>query len=320
MSNGLLVQCIFNSQSDRQIRSSCPNVVVFGAINIDLLATAEHQVVADDSTPGKLHRYAGGVGRNIAENLARLDIDTTLVSAVGNDELGRQVLTYTEAAGVNVSAVMVQPEMETASYTAIHNSDGELLHAVSDMHIFDHFLLPDFEIIAPLIESADAIVLDANLPESVLVEISEHSHGKFIVADCVSRQKCKRLNGVLNSLSLLKVNRAEAIALTDCSDESDESLLRDLHKLGPSRLLLSAGSEGVVLSGSAGVNRVSELPQTNVVSTSGAGDAMLSGVVAGELYGIDASQQLLWGTIAAAETVAVHSPCAATISRQLLTQ
>jgi len=282
------------------------------------LATAEHLAVADDSTPGTLRRCAGGVGRNIAENLARLDIDVTLVSAVGNDEFGRQILADAKVAEVDVSTVSVHPELATASYTAIHGSDGELLHAVSDMRIFDQYVLPAFKSIDPIITVADAIVLDANLPESVLAAIADACRGKIIVADSVSRHKCKRLGNVLNSLSLLKVNRAEAIALTDCKDKSDEALLGDLHKLGVSQLLLSAGSDGVVLSEGTDVHRLSVSPGTKVVSTSGAGDAMLSGVLAARLSGASAAEQLRWGAVAAAETVGVHSACSESISRELL--
>jgi len=275
--------------------------------------------VADDSTPGTLRRHAGGVGRNIAENLARLDIETTLVSSIGDDEFGRQILADSKAVGVDVNAVSVHPELTTASYTAIHNSDGELLHAVSDMRIFESYALPATKELDPLITSADAVVLDANLPESVLVAIAEACQGKLIVADSVSRHKCKKLHAVLSSLSLLKVNRAEAIALTDGKDESEEALLGDLHKQGVSQLLLSSGSDGVVLSSDSEVHRTASLPDASVVSTSGAGDALLSGVLAAQLYGVDADEQLRWGALAAAETVAVHSACAASISRELLT-
>ena len=96
--------------------------------------------------------------------------------------------------------------------------------------------------------------------------------------------------------------------------------LEDLHKRRPSQVLLSAGSDGVVLSGADGVHHVSVRPDTTVVSTSGAGDAMLSGVLAALLYGADPSEQLRQGAVIAAETVGVHSACAESISRRLVTR
>ena len=224
------------------------------------------------------------------------------------------------AAGIDVSGVTVNPELMTASYTAVHDNNGELLHAISDMRIFDHFELPAIETIEPIIAAADAIVLDANLPESVLGEIVEACKGKTLVADSVSRQKCKRLVSVLDSVTLLKANRAEALTLTDSKDDTDEAMLCNLHSLGPAQLLISAGDNGVVYSGDTGLHRMPVVPNTNVASTTGAGDALLSGALAAHLYGADVAEQLRWGTIAAAETVGVHSACAESISRQLLSR
>ncbi len=242
------------------------------------------------------------------------------MSAVGNDEFGRQILTDAKAAGIDVSGVSVNPELMTASYTAVHDSTGELLHAISDMRIFDQFVLPAFETIEPIIAAADAIVLDANLPEAVLGKIGDACKGKTLVADSVSRQKCKRLYSLLGSVTLLKANRAEAMTLTNSEDDTDEALLSNLHQLGPAQLLISAGDDGVVYSGNSGMHRMSVVPDINVVSTTGAGDALLSGVLAAQLYGADVAEQLRWGTIAAAETVGVHSACAQSISRQLLSR
>lgn len=292
------------------------NVVVFGAVNVDLLATADRLALTDDSTPGTLRRYAGGVGRNIAENLVRLGVDTKLVSAVGDDEFGRQILSDAAKLGMDVSAVSVKSELATASYTAIHNCDGELLYAVNDMRIFDQFELPPMDGLDAA--AADAVVLDANLPEAVIRSVVDMCQAQMIVADGVSSTKCLRLSGILSSLSLLKVNRAEAMVLSGCDSKNDKTLLHELHELGPKEILLTAGRDGVVVSSNTELHSKSAVPGVDVVSTSGAGDAMLSGVLAARLHGCDITEQLNWGTVAAAETLGVHSACAETLNRQLL--
>lgn len=300
------------------INTCSAKVVVFGAVNVDLLATADHVALTDDSTPGTLRRSAGGVGRNIAENLVRLGIGTTLVSAIGDDEFGGQILDDLRQLEMDVSAVAVNRELATASYTAIHNCDGELLYAVNDMRIFDQFELPLPDGFTAALKFADAIVLEANLPESVLQSVVDRCQTQMIVADAVSSPKCQRLAGILSSLSLLKVNRAEARVLSGCDSKDDKALLHELHGLGPKQILLTTGSDGVVLSDGTELHSMPAMPDVNVVSTSGAGDAMLSAVLAARLQGYDATEQLNWGTVAAAETLGVHSACAATLSLQLL--
>ncbi len=311
------------------------NVVVFGAINIDLLATASVPVTSDDSTPGTLRSYAGGVGRNIAENLTRLGLATTLVSVVGDDEFGQTLLREMQQIGIDVSYVAVKSGASTASYTAVHNNDGELQYAISDMRLFDEFRLLDESALSgeiersPLqqvIKGADAVVVDANLPESALKEIASCCHSIQIYADGVSRTKCTRLAGVLDRLSLLKVNRAEALALVGAQSScesgsessSDTALLYALHKLGPERILLTLGEEGVVYFVDGVLHRADGVTDIRVLSTSGAGDAMLSGFIAAGLAGLSIDDQLQWGNCAAAETLNVYSACSEKLNRQLL--
>ena len=79
---------------------------------------------------------AGGVGRNIAENLARLGTRTHLVAAIGADGLGDQVLAATSGAGVHVEQVR-RSARATGTYTAVLDADGELVVAVADMAATD---------------------------------------------------------------------------------------------------------------------------------------------------------------------------------------
>ena len=287
-----------------------------GAINVDLLATADHKPLPDDSTPGRLYRCAGGVGRNIAENLVRLGIDVSLVSAVGDDDLGRWVVDRDRQTGVDISHVQINSDWPTASYTAIHSPDGELLNAVSDMRLFDQFSLSGRQDVDGL-QNTDLLVIDANLPEPVINELVQSYYPKFIAAEAVSQKKCLRLTGVLPLLSLLKVNRAEASVLTGCSLD-DEQLLDALLQMGPARVLLTKGEAGATLASKH--QTVHSVPDSgvDVVSTNGVGDAMFSGVLAAHLYGLTAEQQLKWGATASVETLGVHSACTESLSLQTM--
>ncbi|MDP2775936.1 MAG: PfkB family carbohydrate kinase, partial [Nocardioides sp.] len=76
-------------------------VVVVGGANVDLKARTTAAVVAGTSNPGTVATSPGGVGRNIAENLARLGTSTVLVAAVGSDQFGDGLLDVTADAGVD---------------------------------------------------------------------------------------------------------------------------------------------------------------------------------------------------------------------------
>ena len=80
-----------------------PRVVLIGGANVDIKGRARGPYVAGTSNPGEVTVSAGGVGRNIAENLARLGISVALVTALGDDANGLLLRQACEAAGIDLS-------------------------------------------------------------------------------------------------------------------------------------------------------------------------------------------------------------------------
>jgi pseudouridine kinase len=110
-------------------------VVVVGGANVDIKARSTAALVGATSNPGIVVRTPGGVGRNVAENLARLGSRVALVSTVGSDPDGDWLLEETAAAGVDVSSVLRGGR--TGRYVALLDANGELVAGVSDMAATD---------------------------------------------------------------------------------------------------------------------------------------------------------------------------------------
>src|SRR6185295_14794973 len=102
--------------------------------NIDIKAAIGGRTIATTSNPGTAMMSLGGVGRNIAHNLARLDVAVKLISAVGRDAEGDRLLAETEAAGVDIAAVR-RGGGSTGVYAAVLDRDGELVIGVSAMEV-----------------------------------------------------------------------------------------------------------------------------------------------------------------------------------------
>ncbi len=240
-----------------------------------------------------------------------------MVSAVGDDAFGYAAIDHCKALGIDTTDILISDHFPTASYTAIHNYNGEMLHAVSDMRLFDQlqFALSGSQLASILV--SDAIVIDANLPSAAIVEIVANSRSKLIVADAVSSQKSTRLLPVIESLDLIKVNRTEACVLSN-AERSDSELSQALLNQGVKEVLLTLGSKGAVLSGFDQQTVGVPVYEPTVVSTTGAGDALLSAVLAARLYGLDKQEQLQWGIIAAAHTLGAKAACADTISYNVI--
>ena len=118
-----------------------------GGANVDVKARTAAALVTGTSNPGTVVRTPGGVGRNVAENLARLGSRVALVSTVGSDPDGDWLLEETAAAGVDVTPVLRGGR--TGRYVAVLDAGGELVAGVSDMaatdalgpEVLDHDLL-----------------------------------------------------------------------------------------------------------------------------------------------------------------------------------
>ena len=274
-------------------------VAVAGGMNMDIGGTAGQALRLRDSNPGRVSLRPGGVGRNIAHDLRLLGLEVSLVSAVGDDPFGRELLTSCEAAGLDLSMTLVRPRERSSTYLYVNDDGGDMLLAVSDMEITDR-ISP--EALAPLmdrLEGYDAAVLDANLSRPALQFLAEGLRIP-LYADTVSAAKAPRLLPVLPRLTALKANRLEAEALTGESDP--ERAARALLGAGVRRVLLSLGEEGALAGEGERLLRLPCVP-TRVLNTTGAGDAATAALVWAGVMGLDlersARAALLAGSLTA---------------------
>ncbi len=172
-----------------------PDIVVLGGANIDIKAKVTAPNRLGTSNPGIVSTSAGGVGRNIAHNLARLGADVALISVVGNDVHGDAVLAETRRAGVDVSRV-VRSATSTGSYVALLDHDGELITALNDMRAMEEFVPAIVAAHAGVIKSASLVVADCNLPQETLNAVAALV-GERLVIEPVSVPKSRKLMEVL---------------------------------------------------------------------------------------------------------------------------
>ena len=133
-------------------------VVVVGGTNMDVVARTAAPLVPATSNPGTTRLSPGGVGRNVAACLGLLGAPVRLVSAVGQDAFGDEVLRVTAACGVDVGSVRRVPGARTGTYTAVLDDAGELAAAVSDMAVVDALELETLHL-----ADAALVVVDGNL-------------------------------------------------------------------------------------------------------------------------------------------------------------
>ncbi|GJQ85635.1 hypothetical protein Trydic_g20184 [Trypoxylus dichotomus] len=110
---------------------------------------------------GKFAEYPGGVARNIADALNKLDCPSILLSVLGKDTSSK-IITSTLPLEVTKHIRRIT-KMATAQSTAIFDSKGECRLLLGDMEIHKE-ITPDFiRNNDNIIKTAPLIILDANL-------------------------------------------------------------------------------------------------------------------------------------------------------------
>lgn len=259
--------------------------IVIGGANMDLCGRSTCHLIEGDSNPGQLTSGAGGVGRNIADNLSRLGSSVQFIGALGDDNWGDQLKSACREAGVNVDNCLTVTGATSSSYLSIHGPDGEMQLALNDMKLIDMLNAEKLAQREGVIARSSAIVLDANLSLSAL-EYLFHVHSDIdIFVDPVSSVKAPKLTPFLDKIHTLKPNLMEAELLSGITFKktSDlEKIADSLHNKGVQQLLISLGSKGAYSSTQSGSSIIPP-SQTQVNNVTGAGDALMAGLTHGYL-------------------------------------
>lgn len=254
-------------------------VACFGAAILDLIARADRTIKNDTSTPGEIHRSAGGVAGNVARVLAGLDVPVYLKAAVGKDEDAQILRRFLSGAGVTAHLSEV-PNGRTGQYLALHDPDGSLVAAVADIALLDTLPANGLAPVEMEIVQAPIWFLEANLPAEILEALTASAHGKRLVADAVSIAKAQRLQGILDRLDLLFLNADEARCLAGvASSASLKETAARLHAAGPEAVVITDGSRPVHLA-TAEDHTAIECPSVDIADVTGAGDALIAGTLA----------------------------------------
>ena len=277
---------------------------VVGGINMDIGARSFAALRERDSNPGQISVRPGGVGFNIARNLALLGEQVTMLSAVGEDEYAPRIRRECRRYGVADDAVRIVPGERTSVYLYIAGPDGDMALAVNDMAVTERIDGDYLATQADRLQTADAVVVDANLTEETLRCLTEQVTAP-VFADGVSAAKVRRLAPSLERLYALKVNEYEAQMLTGIEARDEEALRRMAESIadrGVRNVFLSLGGEGLLAFDGRSFTRL-PAPEGAPRDTTGGGDAMTAGLVRAYRAGMTAAAGAAFALAAASLAV-----------------
>lgn len=281
-------------------------VVVVGGVNVDIGGRSFGRIVAEDSNPGRVITSLGGVGRNIAHNMSLMGLDVRLLSAYGDDINGERVAASCSELGIDLSHALRIPGATTSTYLYITNPEGEMELAVSDMEVCKCITPKYLSENLSLLQNAQVVVADANIPEESLKFLAENLFVPLFV-DTVSTTKAEKVRKILPKIHTLKPNRIEAELLSGVkieNEEDAEKAAKALIEKGVRRVFISMGSKGV-FAATAKESLWHGIIPGKMANTTGCGDAFMAAIVWSYLEGLNLEDTAKAGLAAA--SIAIES-------------
>lgn len=259
----------------------------------------------------------GGVGRNIAENLARLGVQVKLFTAVGRDMYGDKIIDEAGCAGIDAGYIKRCGDA-TGTYLAILDDAGDMNVAVASMGIMSRIDNDYIDANRDVIAAGRAVVFDTNLPQEALRHGAELFRDKDLYLDPVSHTKALRVKDFIGLFGTIKPNRIEAEALSGIRVEGRNTLsaaAEYFHAQGVRQVIITMGADGSFYNGAGGAGVVKSA-KVFPKNATGAGDAFQAALVYAQLEGMDLADAVRFATGASLVAMASEE----TINREISVQ
>lgn len=288
-----------------------PDILCIGSVLWDIIGRAPVHMRAGADVPGRITRVPGGVAMNIAMTLTRFGLRPAVLTAIGRDPQGAELIGAAEGLGVDCGHAYLSDDLPTDRYMAIEGANG-LVAAIADAHSLE---AAGDKILRPLADgrlgTAEApwsgpVALDGNLTEGLLSDIAQSA--LFAAADLrvapASPGKAERLRPLLgHPRATLYVNLAEAGVLCQQDFASAAEAAEGLLSRGAARVLVTDGGRAAAC-GCAGDGVLTASPPAVMVTrVTGAGDTFMAAHLVAERRGAPRAEALDRALTAAARYV-----------------
>ena len=264
-------------------------VTVIGGSNMDIQGAPNNPLVMYDSNPGRVDLSMGGVGRNIAENLSRLSVNTKLISAIGNDLYGNTILSECKNLNIDVEDCFISDEYSTSIYVSILNDSKDMQLAISHMEIIEKLDESFIHSKHKSINDSKAIVLDTNLSKETIDFITRNYNHLPIFVDTVSTAKCVKIKDILHRFEGIKLNKYEAETLSNIKIENLDDAKKACDyfiEKGVKSVFITLSGDGVYCANNEKSLHIPGI-KIDIVNATGAGDAFMSGIIYGFMNDLD---------------------------------
>jgi len=283
-----------------------PLVICLGGANIDHKIRLDQAFVPGTSNSVTSSQTIGGVIRNVAANLANLGLSVSLMTMLGQDRAGDEILADAEES-LQLGATERVADFPTGSYTAVLDPAGDLIAGFVDMAITQLMRDDWIERHRLHLKQADWLVADCNMQPSALgrlIELARQEPTPLAIVT-ISEPKMKHLPTDLSGVRLLVTNLAESRAYFKAATKEPKELAQRWLSRGVDQVVITQGKEAITYGLKDGIfQRPSVALSTRVIiDVTGAGDAFSAAAIYGLIQGYSLDRAVSLGAGLAALTI-----------------
>ncbi len=285
-------------------------IVVVGAAFVDIKGFPQDIYIPDGRNVGRIEYIHGGVGRNVVEDIANIELRPTYIGIVDETPLGEAVVQKLKNHKVNVDYVLTIPD-GMGTWLAVFDNNGDVAGSISKrpnmMPLLDLFEEKGDEIMS----EADSVVLEVDLDKEIvkkILELAEKYHTKtYAVVSNMSIAAQRR--DFLQKFDCFICNKQEVgILFADDYSAKNAEEMRDILSEKVTRakipsMVVTMGGKGAVYADCNGEKGICPARNVQVKDTTGAGDAFCAGVSIGLTYGKKLPEAIEIGSYLAASVI-----------------
>ncbi|MGM9641469.1 MAG: carbohydrate kinase family protein [Faecousia sp.] len=300
-------------------------IVVIGAVFVDIKGYPEAAFIPSGRNVGRVEQIHGGVGRNVAEDIANVELRPTFVSLVDETGIGEDVIRKLKSHKVNTDYIRPTPD-GMGTWLAVFDSGGDVSASISQR--------PNLRSIADILDAqgdeifrnADSIIVEIDMDKEVVKRVFKlaKKHQKAVYAVVANMSIAVERRDFLQSIDCFVCNLQEAgiLFMDDYSGKTPEEMVDIIsEKVRRARIpsmIVTMGGQGAVFADQYGDKGYCPARNVEVKDTTGAGDSFCAGAAIGLTYGKSLKEACDIGSFLAASVIATsENVCPRFLPREL---
>ena len=287
-------------------------MVVIGTVFVDIKGFPDDLYIPEGRNAGRVEIVHGGVGRNVAEDIANVELRPRFVGMVDDTAEGAEVLRKLKNHKVNTDYVAVTQD-GMGMWLAVFNNGGDIAGSISKRPTSDAMLRMLEEKGDEIFADADSIVIEIDLDKELIKTVFKYAekYHKRVYAVVANMSIASQRRDFLQSIDCFVCNEQEAGILFVCDfsgltpEELCEELSRRVVSARIPSMVVTMGRRGAVYADMNGDKGVYPARKVKVRDTTGAGDAFCAGVAIGLTYGKTMREAVEIGTRLASSVITV---------------